>query len=100
MGETAATEGGMRRGQVSPAAKYLENLGLEMPEEKNSPTLQLILCFLLKKILAAILSLNLKSSICNLQSPIWILQNRIESYLLGHGYLRPGVSYRHSFFDI
>jgi len=42
VGETAATEGGMRRGQVSPAAKYLENLGLEMPGEKNSPALQLI----------------------------------------------------------
>ena len=41
MGETAATEGGMRRGQVSPAAKYIENLGLEMPGEKNSPTPQL-----------------------------------------------------------
>jgi hypothetical protein len=31
----------MRRGQESPAAKPLENQGLETPGEKNSPTPQL-----------------------------------------------------------
>jgi hypothetical protein len=34
LGETAATEGGMRRGQASPAAKSLENQGLETQGEK------------------------------------------------------------------
>jgi hypothetical protein len=41
LGETAATGGGMRRRQASPAAKPLEHQGLETPEEKNSPIPQI-----------------------------------------------------------
>jgi hypothetical protein len=40
--EYAATEGGMRRGQVSPAAKLLRNTKTGGTGSKNSPTPQII----------------------------------------------------------
>jgi tRNA pseudouridine38-40 synthase len=43
VGETAATEGGMRRGSASPAVKPLENQGLETPGEKPPRPLKLIM---------------------------------------------------------
>jgi hypothetical protein len=35
VGETAATGGGMRRGEASPTLKPIENQGLETPGEKT-----------------------------------------------------------------